>query len=148
MTRRSMETWGIRDAIRDSLSTRTPRTGPDLFDLVTDEWGHVDERRLWRALGWLVHRGIAVRVNRPRVTSAYVERGYVRGTGIEYPCDVAARKIDAEIASGRCTACKEDRGIRPRWMRSALCWDCYRAEQNEQRQTQRIVAGLCVREAA
>jgi hypothetical protein len=124
---RSTETWALRDALRDALSSRVPRTGPELFRIVTDDWGHFDERRLWRGLGWLLQRGIAVQIGRRHATCVDDIRGYVRGTGLEYPSDAKARARNELIEQGACPrCCKPVETNRPMWMgRTTLCMRCY-----------------------
>lgn len=145
---RSAETWALRDALRDALSPRVPKTAPQLFSLVERDWGHVDERRLWRYLNWLMQRGIAVRLAPRYYNQAHFEDvGYLRGTGIEYPQDAADRDWQAATAAGICPwcRCRLDE-IRPMWMRSSLCHDCYRVTLNDQRTARRRRAGLPMRE--
>lgn len=150
MTYQSTETWALRDALRDALSPRVPRTAPDLFRRVVNDWGHVDERRLWNYLSWLLQRGIAVRLAPPhynqRQLAGETDLGYLRGTGIEYPQDATDREWAALKANGRCPSCFEPlEEVRPKWMRSALCMDCYRTTQNDRRFWLRRAAGARMR---
>lgn len=153
MSRTNAETWLLRDALRDALSPRVPRTAPQLFERVRAEYGHVDERRMWRYIDWLLVRGIAVRLA-PRYfnQAKFVDEidggvGYLRGTGIEYPWDAADRLWHELAGQGRCPGCHVviDEA-RPKWYRSLLCMDCYRASQNEYRLWWRKAAGLNVKE--
>lgn len=148
MSARNAETWYLRDAIRDALWTRTPQTGPQLFERVTSEYGHVDERRMWRHLAWLIERGIAVRVARWRVTSTDDIRGYVRGTGVEYAADTASR-IACDLASdGRCIVCRgRAEPDRPKWMASRCvgCHWTWHAEMKKALREARIATGDCGR---
>ena len=63
----------IRDALRDATG-RHPRPASALFDRVREDWGPIDERRMWRLLGELLERGEVVRVGR-----RHASEGYVRG---------------------------------------------------------------------
>lgn len=54
--RRYSETHAIREALV-AATGRYPRSAMTLFAAVTDEWGPIGERRLWRAIKWLVDAG-------------------------------------------------------------------------------------------
>lgn len=137
------EQWVLRDYLRDALSNRLPRTAPVLFSMVAREYGDVDQRRMWRYLSWLMQRGIAVRLaprhyNRAEFIGEF-DVGYVRGTGIEYPCDTADREWQMRAADHTCPVCLERReSVLPKWYRSTLCMVCYRTNQNETRFWKRL----------
>jgi hypothetical protein len=57
------ETHALRQAVWEQLSLRFPVPAVTLFERVTQEWGDVGERRLWRALEWnRIRRRVAKRV--------------------------------------------------------------------------------------
>jgi hypothetical protein len=90
------EGWALRDALRDALSPKIPRTAPQLFARVRADYGDFNERRMWRYLNWLLKRGIAVRLaplyfNQEKFADD-IDIGYLRGTGIEYPRDASDRE--------------------------------------------------------
>src|ERR1043165_7715889 len=50
------ETHALREAVWEQLSFRFPKTPMELFSEIRDDWGAVEERRLWRALQWNLQR--------------------------------------------------------------------------------------------
>lgn len=152
-------TWAIRDALTDALpryrrtdildnQPRYARTGPQLFDAATEELGYVDERRLWRALGWLVQRGIAVRLQPQYHNQAGLEdAGYLRGTGIEYPRDARERAQIELTMAGRCRGCYRT-GTDPDQLarQDGRCRPCFVERHNHWQQKRYLVmidAGIC-----
>lgn len=131
------EVFEIRDALRDLLSPRTAQTGPQLFERVTADYGHVDERRLWRHLKWLCQRGIAVRLAPIHCNQSEIEgSGYLRGTGIEYRRDAWIR-LSLELCSlGHCPRCFGELDGRNRYSKH-ICWACYLETRNSYRRRMR-----------
>lgn len=157
--KRRPETWAIRDALTDALPRyrrtdtlenlpRYPRTGPQLFDAVIAELGHIEERRLWRALGWLVQRGIAVRLAPQYCNkSALEDAGYLRGTGVEYPQDARERAQVELTMAGRCRGCYRT-GFDPDWLagQDGRCRPCFLERHNHWQQKRYTIltdAGIC-----
>ncbi len=56
------ETAALRETMLEVTPSRDVVRASRLFELLRDQWGSVCERRLWRALAWLVARGRLVRV--------------------------------------------------------------------------------------
>ena len=59
------ETYALRDAVLERMSSRIAKTPQEIFAEVRDDWGDVEVRRLWRALQWNVLQ------RRARKTKAY-----------------------------------------------------------------------------
>lgn len=68
------QTNDIRDLLLRSASRYEARSAVALFRAVQDDWGHICERRLWRAIGWLIERGKLQRTG-TRGSDGY---GYIR----------------------------------------------------------------------
>lgn len=140
------ETWAIRDALRDALSSRTPRTAPQLFQSVLDDIGSIDERRLWRQLAWLTQRGIAVGLAVIHGNQSSLEdTGYVRGTGLEYPDDAAIRERVELSRDGLCWDCREPNADPARRQEQYCVWCELEQSQafNAALRADRYAAGVC-----
>lgn len=72
------ETKALRESMLGYVTTR-PRSAERIFSLLRDEWGDVNERRLWRTLRWLVSTGAVTRLGVSRSGSSYI-RGAVCAT--------------------------------------------------------------------
>ncbi len=70
MTDVESETRALRESLL-SYVTKRPRSAVRLFQLLTDEWGSVGERRLWRCLRWLIDQGAVVVCGRMRSSATY-----------------------------------------------------------------------------
>lgn len=46
------ETQSLRQAVWEQLSLRLPKAPSQIFAEIRDDWGQVEERRLWNALRW------------------------------------------------------------------------------------------------
>ena len=76
MNRRAGWIWSdtrvLRELMRDTIRAwRRPRTAADAFGAVTEAFGRVGERRLWRALRWLIQRGEVIAIGRRHTGSTY-----------------------------------------------------------------------------
>lgn len=138
------ETWALRDAMRDALHRSRPVTAPVLFSRVTDVWGHIEIRRLWNILRWLLDRGFAVRLaprgmNKSELADD-IEVGYLRSKGGELSLAERVRKCQEELAAdGLCIHCGCPFEENPcRWTRKRrVCHGCLRVLRNYERKTLR-----------
>lgn len=126
------ETFAIRDALV-AASGRHPRAAVQLFATVTDEWGSLCERRLWRALRWCVAAG-----KLQRVGVLFKADGYVRVPDDEVKAsplialDLERRRRTDLALDGRCyePGCRR-RASSPRdpaWfarLQGGRCFACY-----------------------
>lgn len=146
MSAHNSETWAIRDALRDALSSRTPKSAPQLFRVVLDDIGSIDERRLWRQLAWLTQRGIAVRLAPNHNNHTGIEDvGYLRGTGIEYPADAVVRELIELRRDGLCWDCREPNTDPAPWQEQYCVWCELEQSQafNVALRADRYAAGVC-----
>lgn len=127
------EIYAIRDAPL-AATGRYPRPALELFASVTGEWGSICERRLWRALDWLVSLG-KVR----RVGDRYHSQGYVRVPDAQPTQDELAARRLLELAEDRkCLDCEGPKRSRkdPPWFKrfcSRYCYRCYRVRNMARR---------------
>jgi hypothetical protein len=65
------ETDAVRASVLQQIGRR-PRRAAEIFVAVRDDYGSVGERRLWRAIEWLVANGKAARVGPSGKSEGYV----------------------------------------------------------------------------
>lgn len=67
------DTRCLRAMLRDTIRRwREPRTAAEAFAAVVADFGSVCERRLWRALRWLVQRGEVAAIGTRHSGSRYM----------------------------------------------------------------------------
>lgn len=62
MTDVQRETHAIRESLAMAAPTHRPVGAGELFARILSDWGHIGERRLWRALRWCEANGTLVHV--------------------------------------------------------------------------------------
>jgi len=132
-TSTTAETFAIRDSLL-ALAGRHPIPAAVLFERLRDEWGTLCERRLWRAINWLVAHG-----KLQRVGDRYHSEGYVRVPDAAMAPGEADRRERLELnEERRCYDCKgrslgkQDQA----WFRalnSGYCFGCYQVRANARR---------------
>lgn len=70
----------IREMLLDLIGDR-PRLAATLFEQLRDQLGSVQERRLWRALDWLIRAGHVCVLGRKKQQAQYVRRRVRRCAG-------------------------------------------------------------------
>lgn len=88
------EIAAFRDLVLSKISRLTPKRMKQIRREIEDDWGSVVERRIYRALYWLMSQGLIIRVGEPRARDAgYVLSRKARDAG--YVLSVLSKKARA-----------------------------------------------------
>jgi len=142
---RIAETFALRDSVLDHIG-RVPQAAEKIFEAVRSEWGgDLCERRLYRALLWLISRAKVLRVGREGIrTYHFCLYALAPGGGCESEIDRISRERLILVEERCCYGCwRHVALVRVKRVQLRYCRECW----YEQRRRNRLLVAQRLREA-